>query len=80
MLVLCSFILGFLLLLLAGKAVSASDFELCDHPLADSDAAIAACTRLLERPSSRTKIIDVYNNRGVAKVRTGNLNEAIAIA
>jgi tetratricopeptide (TPR) repeat protein len=62
----------------AGKTAGANDFEVCDHSLVDPDAGIAACTRLLEHPSSGTKVFSLYNNRGLAKVRKGNLDDAIA--
>src|ERR1700730_7764849 len=75
---LCSLILGLLLLALEGKAGIDIDPELCDHSLADPDAGIPACTRLLEHPSSGTKVFSLYNNRGLAKVRKGNLDDAIA--
>jgi hypothetical protein len=67
-----------LFLLLAMPPASAGDSELCDKAGADPEAGIPACTRLLEHPSAETKIPAVYNNRGVAKVRKGNLDDAIA--
>ena len=75
---LCSLILGLLLLALEGKAARASDAELCDRSGADPDAGIPACTRLLEHPSEGTNVAAAYNNRGVAKVRKGYLDDAIA--
>src|SRR6516165_4612650 len=76
------FVLGLLFLLLlppsaGAQSAGTDDFELCNHSLADPDAGIAACTRLLEHRSTGTKVFAAYNNRGVAKVRKGKLDEAI---
>ncbi|MDQ6703879.1 MAG: tetratricopeptide repeat protein [Pseudomonadota bacterium] len=53
------------------------DAGLCDRSGADPDAGIPACTRLLEPPSPGTNVPAVYNNRGVAKVRKGDLGGAV---
>jgi tetratricopeptide (TPR) repeat protein len=45
--------------------------------LADPDARISACRRLLEDPSARINAPEVYNTREVAKVRKGDLDSAV---
>jgi tetratricopeptide (TPR) repeat protein len=54
------------------------DLQLCNDPLADPDARIPACTRLLAHPSGGINLAEIYNHRGVAKVRKGDLEDAIA--
>jgi tetratricopeptide (TPR) repeat protein len=51
---------------------------LCDRAAADPDAAIPACTQLIEHPPEGTNVAAAYNNRGVAKVGKGYLDDAIA--
>jgi tetratricopeptide (TPR) repeat protein len=61
----------------AGQTAGADDAVLCDRAGADPDAGIPACTRLIEHPSAGTNVPAVYNNRGVAKVRKGDLDSAV---
>jgi hypothetical protein len=60
----------------AGQTAGPDDAVLCDRAGADPDAGIPACTRLLDHPSTGTKFPAVYNQRGVAKVRKGDLDDA----
>jgi len=76
------FIAGVLFLLLppqiaAAQTAGAGDAELCDRAGADPDAGIPACTRLLDHPNIGTNVPAVYNQRGVAKVRKGDLDDAV---
>ncbi len=71
------FVAGIFFVPLPLRAVAAGDQELCDHSLADPDAGIPACTRLLDHPGEGTNVPAYYNNRGVAKVRKGDLDSAI---
>jgi len=75
-------IAGVLFLLLppqpaGAQTAGAGDSELCDRSGADPDAGIPACTRVLDHPSKGTNVPAAYNNRGVAKVRKGDLDDAI---
>ena len=72
------FIAGVLFPLLPPQSAGAQDAALCDRAGADPDAGIQACTRLIEHPSAETKVPAVYNQRGVAKARKGDLDDAIA--
>ncbi len=75
-------IAGVLFLLLppqpaGAQTAGAGDSELCDRSGADPDAGIPACTRLLDHPSKGTNVPAAYNNRGVARVRRGDLDDAV---
>jgi len=63
----------------AGRDQQAADrdHDLCDHSLADPDAGIPACTRLIARDGNGEKSPGLYNNRGVAKIGKGDLESAI---
>ena len=67
-----------LVLLLAMPQARAEDGALCGRAAADPDAAIPACTQLIERPPEGTNVAAAYNNRGVAKFGKGYLDDAIA--
>jgi tetratricopeptide (TPR) repeat protein len=76
-------IAGVLFLLLppqsaGGQPAGAADAVLCNDTRADPDVRIPACTRLLDHPSEGINLADVYNHRGAAKVRKGDLDDAIA--
>jgi tetratricopeptide (TPR) repeat protein len=79
-------IVSCLLLLVAGlpfvlfplRSAGADDLQLCNDALADPDARIPACTRILEHPSGGINIAEVYSHRGTAKVRKGYLDDAVA--
>jgi tetratricopeptide (TPR) repeat protein len=53
------------------------DQDLCAHSLANPDAGIPACTRLIGRDGNGEKSSGFYNNRGVGKVRKDDLESAI---
>ena len=53
------------------------DHDLCAHSLANPDAGIPACTRLIDRDGNGEKSPGYYNNRGVGKVRKGDLESAV---
>jgi tetratricopeptide (TPR) repeat protein len=63
----------------AGRDQQAADRDqdLCAHSLANPDAGIPACTRLIDRDGNGEKSPGFYNNRGVGKVRKGDLESAI---
>jgi tetratricopeptide (TPR) repeat protein len=67
-----------LVLLLAMPQAKAEGVALCDRAAADPDAAIPACTQLIEHPPQGTNVAAAYNNRGVAKFGKGYLDDAIA--
>ena len=67
-----------LVLLLAMPQARAEGVTLCDRAAADPDAAIPACTQLIEHPPEGTNVAGAYNNRGVAKFGKGYLDDAIA--
>src|SRR5215813_1892648 len=67
-----------LVLLLAMPQAKAEGVALCDRAAADPDAAIPACTQLIEHPPQGTNVAATYNNRGVAKFGKGYLDDAIA--
>lgn len=67
----------FLLSVVRAAAATAGDGDLCDHSALDPDAAIPACTRLLESAGVEPYAAGFYNNRGVAKVRKGDFDSAI---
>jgi tetratricopeptide (TPR) repeat protein len=67
-----------LVLLLAMPQARAEDVVLCDRAAADPDAAIPACTQLVEHPREGTSVAAAYNNRGMAKLGKGYLDDAIA--
>ena len=67
-----------LVLLLAMPQAGAEDGALCGRAAADPDAAIPACTQLIEHPPEGTNVAAVYNNRGAAKFGKGYLDDAIA--
>ena len=67
-----------LVLLLAMPQARAEDGALCGRAAADPDAAIPACTQLIEHPPEGTNVAAVYNNRGAAKFGKGYLDDAIA--
>src|SRR5215831_10752703 len=67
-----------LVLLLAMPHARAEDGALCGRPDASPDAAIPACTQLIEHPPQGTNVAAAYNNRGVAKFGKGYLDDAIA--
>ncbi len=54
-----------------------SDVDLCNHSLNDPDQGIPACTRLIDSERDAAIAPGLYNNRGVAKVRKGDLQGAI---
>jgi tetratricopeptide (TPR) repeat protein len=62
-----------------GRDQQAADrnHDSCDHSLADPDAGIPACTRLIDRNGKGENIPGFYNNRGVGKVRKGDLESAV---
>jgi tetratricopeptide (TPR) repeat protein len=66
-----------LVLLLAMPQARAEGVALCDRAAADPDAAIPACTQLIEHPPEGTNVAAAYNNRGVAKFGKGYLDDAI---
>jgi tetratricopeptide (TPR) repeat protein len=73
---------GLLFLLLhpqtaGAQTPGAGDAELCDRAGTDPDAGIPACTRLLDHPNKGTNVPAVYNQRAVAKVRKGDLDDAV---
>ena len=67
-----------LVLLLAMPQARAESGEPCGRAAADPDAAIPACTQLIERPPEGTNVAAAYSNRGVAKFAKGYLDDAIA--
>ena len=67
-----------LVLLLAMPQARAEGGALCGRSAADPDAAIPACTQLIEHPPEGTNVAAAYNNRGVAKFGKGYLDDAIA--
>ena len=67
-----------LVLLLAMPQARAEGVGQCDRAAADPDAAIPACTQLIEHPPEGTNVAAAYNNRGVAKFGNGYLDDAIA--
>ena len=67
-----------LILLLAMPQARADSVALCDRAAADPDAAIPACTQLIEHPREGTNVAAAYHNRGVAKFGKGYLDDAIA--
>ena len=67
-----------LVLLLAMPQARAESGEPCGRAAADPDAAIPACTQLIERPPEGTNVAAAYSNRGVAKFGKGYLDDAIA--
>ncbi len=66
-----------LVLLLAMPQARAEDGALCGRSAAAPDAAIPACTQLIEHPPEGTNVAAAYNNRGVAKFGKGYLDDAI---
>ena len=68
---------GMSLSLVSPAAAADGDLELCNHSLSDPDAGIPACTRLIDAAKDATNTPGFYNNRGVAKVRKGDLDSAI---
>jgi tetratricopeptide (TPR) repeat protein len=79
---LCSLILSLVLTIppLQGHARGKADQDnqLCDHPLANPDAGIPACTRLIARDDNGENSAGYYNKRGVGNVAKGNFINAIA--
>jgi tetratricopeptide (TPR) repeat protein len=71
-------VVRFIVLLLAMPQARAEGVALCDRAAADPDAAIPACTQLIEHPPEGTNVAAAYNNRGVAKFGKGYLDDAIA--
>jgi tetratricopeptide (TPR) repeat protein len=74
-------IAGLLFLLLppqtaGAQTAGADDAKFCDRAGADPNSGIPACTRLIEHPGAGTNVPGAYNNRGVAKVRKGDLASA----
>src|SRR5215813_11868289 len=67
-----------LVLLLAMPQARAEGVAQCDLAAADPDAAIPACTQLIEHPPEGTNVAAAYNNRGRAKFGKGYLDDAIA--
>ena len=67
-----------LVLLLAMPQARAEGVALCDRATADPDAAIPACTQLIEHPAEGTNVAAAYNNRGRAKFAKSSLDDAIA--
>jgi tetratricopeptide (TPR) repeat protein len=65
-------------LLLALPQARADSAALCDRAAAEPDAAIPACTQVIELPREGTNVAAAYNNRGVAKFGKGYLDDAIA--
>ena len=59
------------------SARAADDFDLCNHTSSDPDAGIPACTRLIGREGESANIPGFYNNRGIGKIRAGDLGSAI---
>jgi tetratricopeptide (TPR) repeat protein len=53
------------------------DVKLCNKPGDDLDAAIQACSRLLDAGRSDINIVGVYHNRGLIWMRKGELDTAI---
>ena len=71
-------VVRFIVLLLAMPQARGEGVALCDRAAADPDAAIPACTQLIEHPPEGTNVAAAYNNRGVAKFGKGYLDDAIA--
>ena len=67
-----------LVLLLAMPQARAEDGAQCGRSADDPDAAIPACTQLIEHPPEGINVAAAYNNRGVAKFGKGYLDDAIA--
>ena len=67
-----------LILLLAMPQARAEGGALCDRAAADPEAAIPACTQLIEHPREGTNVAAAYTNRGVGKFAKGYLDDAIA--
>jgi tetratricopeptide (TPR) repeat protein len=55
----------------------ATDVELCNNSMTDPDAAIPACTRLIEANRKGRAAPGYLSNRGVAKIATGDVDSAI---
>lgn len=53
------------------------DLDLCNHSLRDPVASIPACTRLLEHDGNTANAPGHLNNRGVAKIASGDIESAI---
>jgi len=64
-------------LLLLAFAARADDFDVCNHSSTDPDAGIPACTRLIAREGESANAPGLYSNRGIGKVRIGDLAGAI---
>jgi len=64
-------------LLLLAFAARADDFDVCNHSSTDPDAGIPACTRLIAREGESANAPGFYSNRGIGKVRIGDLAGAI---
>lgn len=64
-----------------GQAASAqevsSDADVCNHSSANAEAAIPACTRLIETGGTPAAIAATYNNRGIAFAVRGLLDDAL---
>ena len=71
------YIAGALFLLLPPQSAGAQDVDLCNHPLADPVRAISACTRLLNGDSQGPQSAGWFNNRGVGKLKKGDVKHAI---
>ncbi len=76
-------IAGVLFLLLPPQAAGAQtagadEIQLCNDARADPDLRIPACTQVINHPGPGANLADVYNHRGVAKVRKGDPDDAIA--
>jgi tetratricopeptide (TPR) repeat protein len=59
------------------QTVETSDLQLCNDPQATPDTKVPACTRVIDHPGPGTNLSEIYNHRGVAKVRFGDLGGAI---
>ncbi|HVV93546.1 MAG TPA: tetratricopeptide repeat protein [Hyphomicrobiales bacterium] len=72
--------LGILATMLLGAAAAPreSDGALCDHSQLKPDAAIPACTRLIEKGGSDTALAALFNNRGIAKLKLDDPAGALA--
>jgi tetratricopeptide (TPR) repeat protein len=64
-------------LLIRSQVARADDFDLCNHTSLDPSAGIPACTRLIEREGGSSNIPGFYNNRGIGKIRIGDIANAI---
>jgi tetratricopeptide (TPR) repeat protein len=78
------FAAGVFFLLVSPQAIAAqppepapSDVALCNRPLFDPGQAISACTRLINGDPKGPQSAGWYNNRGIGKLKKGDLKHAI---